>query len=161
MEIITDITALRERLQEETSIAFVPTMGNLHAGHLSLVQLAQQRASCVVVSIFVNRLQFAPHEDYERYPRTPQDDCCVLEELGVEVASIASSPIFVWIINGEVIWLLYEATIASAEFQKNTHVADAGFYDLDKLLNETPMRLGYCCNLYQADLKKYLHLENN
>ncbi|BBL34075.1 pantothenate synthetase [Nitrosomonas stercoris] len=90
MEIITDITALRERLQEETSIAFVPTMGNLHAGHLSLVQLAQQRASCVVVSIFVNRLQFAPHEDYERYPRTPQDDCCVLEELGVEVVFLPS-----------------------------------------------------------------------
>ncbi len=85
MEIITDIEPLRARLKHETSVAFVPTMGNLHAGHLSLVRVAQQHARCTVVSIFVNRLQFAPHEDFDRYPRTQSDDCRLLEESGVNV----------------------------------------------------------------------------
>lgn len=85
MEIIADIAPLRARLQHETSVALVPTMGNLHAGHLSLVRIAQKHASCSVVSIFVNRLQFAPHEDFDRYPRTWSDDCRLLEEQGVDV----------------------------------------------------------------------------
>ncbi|HRQ05321.1 MAG TPA: pantoate--beta-alanine ligase [Nitrosomonas halophila] len=85
MEIITDIMPLRARLQRETSIAFVPTMGNLHAGHLSLVQIARQHAACTVVSIFVNRLQFAPHEDFDRYPRTQEDDCRLLKESGADI----------------------------------------------------------------------------
>lgn len=85
MDIITDIASLRVRLQHENSIALVPTMGNLHAGHLSLVGIARKQASCVVVSIFINRLQFAPHEDFDRYPRTPLDDCRLLEEKGVDV----------------------------------------------------------------------------
>lgn len=63
-------------------------MGNLHAGHLSLVQLARQHAGCVVVSIFVNRLQFAPHEDFDRYPRTRENDCRLLEENGVDFVFI-------------------------------------------------------------------------
>ena len=85
MEIITDIASLRARLQHETSIALVPTMGNLHAGHLSLLSIAQKHASCSVVSIFVNRLQFAPHEDFDRYPRTWSDDCRLLEEQGADI----------------------------------------------------------------------------
>lgn len=85
MEIITDISALRLRLQRESAIAFVPTMGNLHEGHLSLVRLAQQKADCVVASIFVNRLQFAPAEDFDQYPRTLADDCKLLENQGVNV----------------------------------------------------------------------------
>ncbi|SFL84148.1 pantoate--beta-alanine ligase [Nitrosomonas communis] len=85
MEIITNIASLRTRLKRESSIALVPTMGNLHQGHLSLVQLAQQHAGCTVVSIFVNRLQFAPHEDFDRYPRTQTTDCHLLEKLGVEI----------------------------------------------------------------------------
>ncbi len=85
MEIITTIAALRARLRSENSIALVPTMGNLHAGHLSLVQLAQQHAVCTVVSIFVNRLQFLPHEDFDHYPRTVAEDCQRLQEAGVDV----------------------------------------------------------------------------
>ncbi|MCX7184106.1 MAG: pantoate--beta-alanine ligase [Nitrosospira sp.] len=85
METITDIPALRARLQCESAIAFVPTMGNLHDGHLSLVRLAQQKADCVVASIFVNRLQFLPTEDFAQYPRTLADDCKLLQEQGVNV----------------------------------------------------------------------------
>ncbi len=85
MEIITDIAALRTRLQREPSIALVPTMGNLHEGHLSLVRIAQQNAGCTVVSIFVNRLQFAPHEDFDRYPRTQANDCQLLQKLGADI----------------------------------------------------------------------------
>ncbi|MEK6708314.1 MAG: pantoate--beta-alanine ligase [Pseudomonadota bacterium] len=85
MEIITDIPALRARLQRESAIAFVPTMGNLHEGHLSLVRLAQKKADCVVASIFVNRLQFAPSEDFDQYPRTLADDCKLLQNQGVNV----------------------------------------------------------------------------
>jgi pantoate--beta-alanine ligase len=65
--------------------AFVPTMGNLHAGHLSLVQLARARGGSVWASIFVNRLQFGPSEDFERYPRTFEADCAQLEAAGVDV----------------------------------------------------------------------------
>lgn len=85
MEIIADVSSLRARLKREPSIAFVPTMGNLHAGHLSLVQTAQQQADCVVTSIFVNRLQFAPSEDFDQYPRTLAEDCKLLEKQGVDV----------------------------------------------------------------------------
>ena len=81
MEIISSISALRARLARETSTAFVPTMGNLHAGHLSLAELARQHGRCVVASIFVNPLQFGPSEDYAKYPRTLQDDCAKLEGL--------------------------------------------------------------------------------
>ena len=80
MDILTDISSLRERLQDESSVSFVPTMGGLHEGHLSLVRLAQEKAACVVASVFVNRLQFGPAEDYERYPRTLADDCNLLEQ---------------------------------------------------------------------------------
>lgn len=85
MEIITSIGDLRARLQDEASIALVPTMGNLHPGHLSLVQLAQRHAACTVVSIFVNRLQFLPHEDFDRYPRTGEEDCRQLKKMGVNI----------------------------------------------------------------------------
>ncbi len=88
MEIITDIAALRARLNTERSIGFVPTMGNLHEGHLSLVTLAQQHAHCTVVSLFVNRLQFAPHEDFDRYPRTQENDCLLLAKAGVDIVFI-------------------------------------------------------------------------
>ncbi len=85
MEIISDISVLRARLKSEPSIGFVPTMGNLHEGHLSLVTIAQQHARCTVVSLFVNRLQFSPHEDFDRYPRTLQNDFALLEKAGVDI----------------------------------------------------------------------------
>jgi pantoate--beta-alanine ligase len=84
MQILTDIAALRRTLAQAGPVAFVPTMGNLHEGHLSLVRLARREARSVAVSIFVNRLQFAPSEDFDRYPRTFERDRQMLEAEGVE-----------------------------------------------------------------------------
>ena len=66
-------------------MAFVPTMGNLHDGLLSLVRMARERGDCVVASIFVNRLQFEPGGDFERYPRTLARDCEMLAKAGCDV----------------------------------------------------------------------------
>jgi pantoate--beta-alanine ligase len=85
VDILTDISSLRTRLKRESSVSFVPTMGGLHEGHLSLVRLAQEKADCVVASIFVNRLQFAPTEDFDLYPRTLADDCKLLDQRGTDV----------------------------------------------------------------------------
>ncbi len=82
MDIVTSVTALRERLQREPNNVFVPTMGNLHEGHIDLIRIAKPKAACTVVSIFVNRLQFGPKEDFERYPRTFQTDCDKLRSAG-------------------------------------------------------------------------------
>ena len=82
MQILRDIPSLRRALS--LPVSFVPTMGNLHEGHLSLVRLARRHAPAVAVSIFVNRLQFLPGEDFERYPRTFERDCEMLEREGVE-----------------------------------------------------------------------------
>jgi pantoate--beta-alanine ligase len=90
MEIIRSIAALRERLAQEASIAFVPTMGNLHDGHLHLVKIAREHASCVVVSIFVNPLQFGANEDLASYPRTPEQDCARLEAAGADIVFMPS-----------------------------------------------------------------------
>jgi len=85
MQVISTIPSLRERLSRETGIAFVPTMGNLHDGHLALVDVARQHGRCVVVSIFVNPLQFGPTEDFASYPRTLAADCAKLSATGVDV----------------------------------------------------------------------------
>ena len=74
MKIISDINELRDHLRGQTRASFVPTMGNLHEGHLSLMRLARQHGDPVVASIFVNRLQFGPNEDFDSYPRTMQAD---------------------------------------------------------------------------------------
>jgi pantoate--beta-alanine ligase len=81
MQIFTRAAELRQYLAESSAIAFVPTMGNLHEGHLSLVKLARQHGQTVVVSIFVNPLQFGPNEDFSSYPRTFAADCASLEGL--------------------------------------------------------------------------------
>lgn len=75
MLIISTVAQLRDRLKSEPSVAFVPTMGNLHQGHLALVRQAREHGRCVVVSIFVNPLQFGPNEDFANYPRTFEQDC--------------------------------------------------------------------------------------
>jgi len=75
MDLIHTVADLRQRLGREDSIVLVPTMGNLHAGHIALVEKAREHGRCVVVSIFVNRLQFEPGGDFDRYPRTLQADC--------------------------------------------------------------------------------------
>jgi len=85
VDVITSVGALRERLQREPDNVFVPTMGNLHAGHIQLMRMAKERAACTVVSIFVNRIQFGPKEDYDRYPRTLQADSDKMKEVGVDV----------------------------------------------------------------------------
>jgi pantoate--beta-alanine ligase len=81
MQLISTIVELRARLAQERNIAFVPTMGNLHEGHLDLVRQAREQGSCVVVSIFVNPLQFGPSEDFDKYPRSLDDDTVQLEGL--------------------------------------------------------------------------------
>lgn len=85
MDVVTTVAELRARLAGEPRIAFVPTMGNLHDGHLALVKQAQQHAACVVVSIFVNPLQFGANEDLASYPRTLQADCDKLAAIGTSV----------------------------------------------------------------------------
>jgi pantoate--beta-alanine ligase len=86
MHLIHDIPRLRERVakwrRNERRIGLVPTMGNLHDGHLALVRQAMQLADRVVVSLFVNPLQFAPSEDFDRYPRTLEQDRAALEAIG-------------------------------------------------------------------------------
>jgi pantoate--beta-alanine ligase len=85
MKIISTIPALREHLAGRQGIGLVPTMGNLHEGHLALVAGAKQSGGPVVTTIFVNRLQFAPHEDFDTYPRTFGRDCELLEAAGCDV----------------------------------------------------------------------------
>lgn len=79
MKVVHTIEDLRDQLRGQLRVAFVPTMGNLHAAHLSLMRLAHQHGDPVVASIFVNRLQFAPHEDFDQYPRTLEEDIAKLE----------------------------------------------------------------------------------
>jgi len=89
IEIVSELPALRARVGEwkraGLRIAFVPTMGNLHAGHHSLVKLARERADRVVASVFVNPTQFGPNEDFARYPRTPDADAGGLEAAGCDL----------------------------------------------------------------------------
>jgi pantoate--beta-alanine ligase len=81
MQLVSTIAELRARLANEKNVAFVPTMGNLHEGHLDLVRIAREQGLCVVVSIFVNPLQFGPSEDFDKYPRTLEADCAKLQGL--------------------------------------------------------------------------------
>jgi pantoate--beta-alanine ligase len=89
MEIYASVDALRAALNQARhagkTIAFVPTMGNLHAGHISLMHQACEHADLVVASIFVNRLQFGPNEDFDKYPRTFEADCAQLRKASVAV----------------------------------------------------------------------------
>jgi len=89
IDIITEAAQLRQRVsawkRQGLRVGFVPTMGNLHAGHYSLVALAHQHADRVVSSVFVNPTQFGPNEDFTRYPRTLQADTSGLQDAGCDV----------------------------------------------------------------------------
>jgi len=84
MKVVPTVAELRGELRG-ADVACVPTMGNLHEGHLSLMRIARSHASCVVATIFVNRLQFAPTDDFDKYPRTFAEDCEKLERERVDV----------------------------------------------------------------------------
>jgi pantoate--beta-alanine ligase len=89
MKICKTVDELRATLEGKTN-AFVPTMGNLHSGHIALMNLAalqkrEGKVSATVASIFVNRLQFLPHEDFDSYPRTFEPDCAKLEAAGCDI----------------------------------------------------------------------------
>ena len=94
IETVTRPDALRERIagwkREGLRVGFVPTMGNLHAGHYSLVELARRNADRVVASVFVNPTQFGPNEDFSRYPRTPEADAAGLEAAGCDLLWLPS-----------------------------------------------------------------------
>ena len=89
METVTTIAAVRERVRgwqrEGHRVAFVPTMGNLHAGHVSLIEVARRRGERFVASIFVNPMQFGPNEDFAHYPHTPRDDERMLAAAGCDL----------------------------------------------------------------------------
>ena len=85
MYIAHTIAELREHLSAFKRPAFVPTMGNLHDGHIALIPQAKPLGDVTVASIFVNRLQFLPHEDFDTYPRTWESDCAKLLDAGCDV----------------------------------------------------------------------------
>lgn len=86
MDTVTTVAAVREQVRrwrsEGRRVAFVPTMGNLHAGHVSLIEAARRHGDRFIASIFVNPMQFGPNEDYAQYPRTPTKDADMLTEAG-------------------------------------------------------------------------------
>ena len=84
MQIHSSVADLRQALRGRGRIVFVPTMGNLHAGHISLMEQARAHGDTVVASIFVNRLQFGVGEDFDKYPRTFEADCDKLRAAGVD-----------------------------------------------------------------------------
>ena len=86
MKVVHSIEALRDQLRGQNRIAFVPTMGNLHAAHLALMKMAHQHGDPVVASIFVNPTQFGPNEDFSRYPRQEAEDLAMLETSGCGLA---------------------------------------------------------------------------
>jgi pantoate--beta-alanine ligase len=94
IETISELTALRARIGEwkrnGLRVGFVPTMGNLHGGHHSLIALARRHADRVVASVFVNPTQFGPNEDFARYPRTPEADAAGLQSAGCDLMWLPS-----------------------------------------------------------------------
>ena len=94
IETVTELAALRGRVGEwkraGLRVGFVPTMGNLHAGHYSLVEIAKQHADRLVASVFVNPTQFGPNEDFARYPRTPEQDAAGLGAAGCDALWLPS-----------------------------------------------------------------------
>ena len=94
MKLVHTLAELRTALADYCHPAVVPTMGNLHAGHLALVRQAKPLGDVTLATIFVNRLQFAPHEDFDTYPRTLQADCTQLEAAGCDIVFAPSEAEF-------------------------------------------------------------------
>jgi pantoate--beta-alanine ligase len=94
MKTVHTIVDLRRALSGFQKTVLVPTMGNLHEGHIELIEKAKPLGDAVVASIFVNRLQFLPHEDFDQYPRTLQSDCAKLEAAGCDVVFAPSEKEF-------------------------------------------------------------------
>lgn len=90
MKVVHTIEDLHAAVRDLKNITLVPTMGNLHDGHVSLMRLAKQQGGAVVASVFVNRLQFGPNEDFDTYPRTFQADAEKLEKAGVDIVFVPS-----------------------------------------------------------------------
>ena len=90
MQVLTTIDACREARSKLGRLALVPTMGALHAGHLSLIELARRHADVVAVSIFVNPTQFGPKEDFNKYPRPIESDLRLCEQAGNERGAMLS-----------------------------------------------------------------------
>ena len=90
MQVIQTASELRAALSEKSAIAFVPTMGNLHEGHLKLIEEALKKTKHVVVSIFINPLQFNSKEDFKNYPRTLDEDLLMLQKLNVPFIFVPS-----------------------------------------------------------------------
>src|SRR3954463_13720210 len=94
IRVVSDLAELRAQIgqwrRDGLRIGFVPTMGNLHAGHFSLVDIARRNADRVVASVFVNPTQFGPNEDFARYPRTPEADAHGLEAAGCDLLWLPS-----------------------------------------------------------------------
>ncbi len=97
MQVIQDPTQLRSEIkklkQQGAKVSFVPTMGNLHQGHLTLVKEGQQHADISVVSIFVNPMQFNNQSDLDNYPKTLAEDCAKLEQAGVDIVFTPSADV--------------------------------------------------------------------
>jgi pantoate--beta-alanine ligase len=93
VRIVETVAELRAELRGR-AVSCVPTMGNLHEGHLALMRIAKRHGSCTVATIFVNRLQFAPTEDFDKYPRTFADDCAKLEREGVDVVFLPAKEMY-------------------------------------------------------------------
>ena len=123
MKIISDIQELRDHLRGQNRASFVPTMGNLHEGHLSLMRLARQHGDPVVASIFVNRLQFGPNEDFDSYPRTMQAD---IEKLEKELAEMQE--------NHKSAWATYGSELCAGEMQEKERVLEERIKALKKHL---------------------------
>ena len=92
MKVIKRISDLRNQLLGQSRIAFVPTMGHIHDGHLSLIRLAKLHGDPVICSIFVNPLQFSENEDFNKYPRSLESDILKLEKEGIYVVFIHQRP---------------------------------------------------------------------
>ena len=118
MHIVHTIAELRHALRHAQRPAFVPTMGNLHAGHLALIAQARPLGDATVASIFVNRLQFLPHEDFDSYPRTWEADCAQLQAAGCDVLFAPREAM-----GGE--GRGAERELAKAEFEANFNLTDA------------------------------------